>query len=56
MAKIRRISDLQPTLGFTEYDIFRDYGQSFQNSELGKIYSLLPFADLAQSLSQKDSR
>ena len=55
MAKIRKISELQPTIGFTEFDIFRSYRESFHNSELGKIYRLIPFRDLAQSLSLKAS-
>jgi hypothetical protein len=55
MAKIQKISKLQPTLGFTEFDIFRDYGQSFLKSELGKIYRLIPFSALAESLGLKES-
>jgi len=55
MRKIRKISELQPTIGFTEFDIFRDYGQSFHNSELGKLYRLFPFAALAKSLRLKES-
>jgi len=55
MRKIRKISELQPTIGFTEFDIFRDYNQSFQVSELGKIYRLFPFSALAQSLGLKES-
>ena len=55
MRKIKKISELQPTIAFTEFDIFRDYGQSFLTSELGKIYQLLPFAALAKSLKLKES-
>ena len=55
MHKIRRISDLQPTLGFTEFDIFKSYRQSFLNSELGKIYELLPFSTLSDSLGLSES-
>jgi transposase len=55
MRKIRKISELQPTIAFTEFDIFRDYGQSFHNSELGKIYQLFPFAALSKSLKLKES-
>jgi len=50
MRKIRKISDLQPTIGFTEFDIYQDYRQSFQNSELGRLHELFPFTELAQSL------
>jgi len=55
MRKIRRISELEPTIGFTEFDIYRDYGQSFYSSELGKLYQLFPFSDLASSLGLKES-
>jgi hypothetical protein len=56
MRKIQKLSDLQPTIGFTEFDIFNDYRQSFVSSELGKIYGLFPFEQLAQSLGLKTSR
>ena len=55
MAKIQKISELQPTLGFTEFDIFRAYGQSFLNSELGKLHRLFPFSDLARNIGLKES-
>ena len=55
MRKIRKISELHPSIGFTEFDIFRDYSQSFHNSELGKIYQLFPFAALAASLGLKEN-
>lgn len=55
MAKVQKISDLQPTFGFTEFDIYQDYRQSFQMSELGKIHELFPFSDLAQSIGLKES-
>jgi hypothetical protein len=55
MAKIQKISELQPSLGFTEFDIFRVYGQSFFNSELGKIHRLFPFSDLARAIGLKES-
>ena len=55
MCKIRKISDIQPTIAFTEFDIFRDYGQSFLSSELGKIHQLIPFSALSKSLKLKES-
>ena len=55
MRKIQKISDLQPTFGFTEFDMYRDYGQSFLNSELGKLHQLFPFSALAASLRLKES-
>ena len=34
MAKIQNISDIHPTLGFTEFDILEKYRKSFNESEL----------------------
>ena len=55
MRKIQRISELQPTIGFTEFDIFTAYRQSFVHSELGKLYDVIPFSALAVSLGLKES-
>jgi len=54
MRKIRKISDLHPTIGFTEFDIYQDYRQSFLSSELGKIYELFPFSALSKELGLKE--
>ena len=35
MAKIQNISEIHPTLGFTEFDIIEKYRKSFNESELG---------------------
>ena len=50
MRKIQKISELQPTIGFTEFDIYRQYEQSFHSSELGKLRSALPLEAIAQSI------
>ena len=50
MAKIQKISQLQPTLGFTEFDIYSNYRESFHSSELGKLYQAFPFSDLCKSI------
>ena len=55
MRKIQRISELEPTIGFTEFNIYQDFNQSFLTSELGKLYQLFPFSDLASSLGLKES-
>lgn len=34
MAKIQNISEIHPTLGFTEFDIIEKYRKSFHESEL----------------------
>jgi hypothetical protein len=54
MRRIRKISEIQPAIGFTEFDIFNDYRQSFQASELGRVYALLPFTALAKELGLKE--
>ena len=35
MAKVQNISEIHPTLGFTEFDILEKYRKSFNESELG---------------------
>ena len=50
MAKIQKISQLQPTLGFTEFDIYSNYRESFHSSELGKLYQAFPFSDFCKSI------
>lgn len=55
MAKIQNISEIQPTLGFTEFDIFKKYRQSFETSELGRLHALFPFKALARSMRLKSS-
>jgi hypothetical protein len=54
MRKIRKLSEIHPTIGFTEFDIYQDYRQSFLLSELGKLYELFPFAGLVKSLGLKE--
>ena len=48
MAKIRNISEIQPTLGFTEFDILEKYRKSFHESELGRLHSVFPFERIAK--------
>ena len=40
MAKIVNISEIHPTLCFTEFDILEKYRKSFNESELGKLHSV----------------
>ena len=56
MRKIQKLSELQPTLAFSEYDIFKQYESSFHLSELGRLYRSIPFSELAASLGQRESR
>lgn len=54
MRKIQKISSLQPTIAFTEYDIFHQYSQSFYRSELGGIYKSFPFEHLSKELGLRE--
>ena len=56
MVKIRKLSEIEPTLGFTEFDILEKYRQSFEKSELGRLHSLFPFSELAQQMDLHESR
>ncbi len=56
MVKIQKISEIEPTLGFTEFDIVQKYRMSFKCSELGHIYKLFPFSELARRMGLLDSR
>lgn len=55
MVKIHKISEIEPTLGFTEFDILKRYRQSFELSELGRLHALFPFSELAQQMQLKES-
>ena len=50
MAKIQNISEIHPTLGFTEFDIVEKYRKSFKESELGRLHSVFPFANIAAAV------
>lgn len=50
MAKIRNISKIHPTLGFTEFDILEKYRKSFNESELGRLHSVFPFDSVAKEV------
>lgn len=51
--KLQKISEIQPTLPLTEFDFMQKYRESFRQSELGRIYELLPLKELAEALSSK---
>lgn len=56
MTKVQKISEITPTLGFTEFDIFHRYRNSFVSSELGKLFHSFPFKQIADRLSLPESR
>ena len=51
MTKIQNISEIHPTLGFTEFDILEKYRKSFHASELGSLYSVFPFERIAKEIA-----
>ena len=56
MTKIQNISEIHPTLGFTEFDILEKYRKSFHASELGSLYSVFPFERIAKEIGLSQSR
>ena len=56
MAKIRNISEIHPTLDFTEFDILEKYRKSFHASELGRLHSVFPFGRLAKAAGLSEQR
>ena len=56
MAKIQNISEIHPTLGFTEFDILEIYRKSFNESELGRLHSVFPFERIVKEASLSEHR
>ncbi len=52
MAKIQNISEIHPTLGFTEFDIQEKYRKSFHESELGRLYSVFLFERIRRNIAR----
>ena len=55
MVKIQKISEIEPRLGFTEFDMLKKYRQSFATSELGRLHALFPFSELTRQMHLKSS-
>ena len=53
MAKIVNISEIHPTLGFTEFDILEKYRKSFNET---KLHSVFPFECMAKAAGLSDRR
>ena len=56
MAKIQNISEIHPTLGFTEFDVLEKYRKSFNESELGRLHSVFPFDRMAKAIGLCEQR
>ena len=56
MAKIQNISEIHPTLGFTEFDVLEKYRKSFNESELGWLHSVFPFDRMAKAAGLSEQR
>ena len=54
--KLQQISDIRPTLGFTEFDFLEKYRESFAVSELGRIREQLPLKEIAEKLYSHNRR
>ncbi len=46
--KLQKISEIRPSLPFTEFDFQQKYLESFKQSELGCIHAQLPLKELAE--------
>ena len=53
MVEIQKISEIEPRLGFTEFDMLKKYRQSFATSELGRLHVLFSFSELARQMHLK---
>lgn len=51
MVKIRNLSEMQQEIAFTEFDFYQRYAKTFKTSELGRIKSLHPLREMAQSFN-----
>ena len=51
--KIQKISDITPSLPVTEFDFLQNYYNSFEKSELGRIYAQLPIKELAAEFTSR---
>ena len=56
MTKIQNISEIHPTLGFTEFDIPEKYRKSFNESELSRLHSVFPFKRMAKATNLSEHR
>ena len=56
MAKIRHLSEIQQEIAFTEFDFYQRYAETFKTSELGRIKSLFPLREMAQSFNLVEER
>lgn len=56
MVKIQNISEIHPTLGFTEFDVQEKYRKSFNESELGRLHSVFPFERMAKAIGLCEQR
>lgn len=54
--KLQKISEITPTIAFTEFDIFQRYRESFVKSELGRIYGKLPIKEMARVVQSHYSK
>ena len=49
--KLQKLSEIQPSLPFTEFDFQQKYLESFILSKLGRIHAQLPLKELAEKLA-----
>jgi len=54
MRKVQKLSELEPTIAFSEYDFYRNYECSFPDSELGGQHRAIPFQEMVAKLGLKE--
>ncbi|RHB35523.1 transposase [Bacteroides nordii] len=55
MVKIQKISEIDHTFGFIEFNVIKKYCHSFPCSKLGRFYSLYPACELVLKIQLKNS-
>ena len=56
MAKVQKIAEITPNLPFSEFNFYDLYRSTFEESELGRIKSLLPLHELAENFGLVSKR
>lgn len=50
MSKVQNFAEIAPNIPFTEFDFYKLYRTTFENTELGRIKKLLPLHKMAENL------
>lgn len=56
MDRIQIISEIHPTLAFTEFDILEKYRKRFNENEFVRLHSVFPFERMAKAAGLSEQR